>query len=162
MKIIYSIVICIAFAFVNGGSMTVILEDFSEPCEIFVNGNSIGEVKDSFLFSDIPEGSYKISMFSENVFKEVDDSLLAESDRKAKKLGNEKMKETVLLGTETVFLSKSEAKKITIKNKQVNEKMTVKGKSNNLCCCLGGGTGCCLGILAVSTLMVWLNNQYTP
>lgn len=144
---------------VFSGTVTVLLEDYSSPCFIYVNGESMGEVKDSLFLQDLEEGAYKVSMFSENFIEISDDSLLSEAERKAIKMDDASMKEAVALGTETFFLSKDEAKRFTLKNKQVNEKINPKGKSKTLSCCLWGGTGCCLGVLAVSTLMVWYNNQ---
>lgn len=140
-------------------TLNIALEDYSSPCFVYVNGKFIGEVKDSTVMQDLKEGAYKVSMFSENFTEVSNDSLLSEAEKKAKKLDDASMKEAIALGTETILLSKDEVKRVLIKNKQVYERLNPKGKSKTLCCCLGGGTGCCLGVLALSTLMVWMNNQ---
>lgn len=158
MKILlYALVLASSIA-LSASSLTVVLEDNKLQCEIFINGNPVGTVKDSLVFGDIEAGAYKISMFSNSVFDEGPDSLFTKNDLKARKLGPEGMKEAVVLGTESVLVKDGESTRVIIKNRQVNSMLNPKAKTNTACCCLGGAGGCCLGVLAMSGIMVWLNN----
>lgn len=156
------LLVCLTSIIAFANSLTIVLEDSSVPCVIYVNGISAGEVKDSLVMTNIKAGTYKVSMFSEKIFDKGEDSLITDFEKKAKSLDEKVLQDAVKLGTETAFLSDNNNSRVKINNKAVNDKLKPKGKSNTLCCCLGGGGGCCLGVLAVSTLMVWWNNQYVP
>lgn len=143
----------------SGATLKIILEDQSSPCEIFLNGSSIGIIKDSIIFNDAEEGSYKVSMFSERVFDEKSDSVTSANDKRVRNLDKESMRSAIALGTESVFLSETESKSVILKNKQVAALIKEKKPNNKpFWCCFGGGAGCCLSVLAASTIMVWLNN----
>ncbi|MGE3062800.1 MAG: hypothetical protein AB7T10_04120 [bacterium] len=152
--------LCIMISAVSvfSSKLTIVLEDSAQPSEIFINNSSMGTVKDSILLEDVGEGSYKISMFSGRVFDENDDSIFSENDKKARALGGKKINEAVSLGTESVFIKPDENKTIIIKNKQTNTLLAEKKGGTSACCLLGGVGGCCLGVLGISTLMVWMNN----
>jgi len=160
-KVIYLIFTALLSSFCFSNSLTIHLEDANTPCIIYVNGGSVGEVRDSIILTDLDQGSYKISMFSELAFdktkKDEDYAMkglgLTQYERNLKKYDSAAMQNIINKGTETIFLTKNGVQNITIKNKMVNDMLRERDMIGWICLggsCLGltGLTGCLL-ILAI-------------
>jgi len=145
-KFVFSALVLMFWLASYSTSLTILLEDSSSPCEVYLNGESLGEIKDSIVMNELKSATYKVSMFSAKVLDgdtAVQQDSLNPAEKAVLKLEPVKKQEALNLGTETVFIPKDASVRITVKNKQVNAVLGTK-KSGSACC-LGGAGGCCLG-----------------
>lgn len=152
VRFFYVLLIAVLSMAAFSSTLTIVLEDSSFPCEVFLNDSSLGEIKDSLVL-ERDSGTYRVSMFSKMVLDKdtlLDKSSLNNTEKSVIALEKTKMQETLNAGTATVFLPKGESVRTVVKNNQVSKLIGTKSNGLKTLCCIGGAGGGCIVIGGVT------------
>ncbi|MDD3803314.1 MAG: hypothetical protein PHW02_02875 [bacterium] len=152
VRFVFVVLISFLSLFAFSSTLTIVLEDSSFPCEVFLNDSSLGEIKDSLIL-ERDSGTYRVSMFSKPVLDKdtlLDQSLLNDTEKSVTALEETKMQETLNAGTSILFLPKGESVRTVVKNNQVSKLIGTKSNGLKTLCCIGGAGGGCIVIGGVT------------